>query len=313
MDEMTVPGPGHNNPPSEEDEALARLAAIDPEKLVKVATDEIGPLLDLNYPVLVARGEELAAGVARWLDAHRHGTRYALAGEADNAATSDFLRQLATFAGDKGEVETTRRAVKLPVYEAGKAVDGWFAARRDAITAAVTHMGNAQTVYLREKAAAERARQQAAEAAAREEQRRAAEAARKAAEEEARIAALAQQGDATIEDVAQATDAADAALGTALAMEERAAAVSTQAAAPDRDLIRSRTALGTTTTLVDRWTWRLTDMRALCQAVIDGNAPIDFLTTNDSVISAAVRGKSGRRECPGLLIENDARARRSAA
>ena len=53
------------------------------------------------------------------------------------------------------------------------------------------------------------------------------------------------------------------------------------------------------------------DIKALARAVIAGDAPAIFLTTNDSVIGAAVRPKDGMRRCAGLEIYEEATVRRS--
>jgi len=72
------------------------------------------------------------------------------------------------------------------------------------------------------------------------------------------------------------------------------------------DLVRSRSALGTTTTLKTRMVggWRKA-VDELATAVARGEAPLVFLTTNDAVIGAAVRGKDGVRHVPGLIIEKN--------
>jgi len=86
-----------------------------------------------------------------------------------------------------------------------------------------------------------------------------------------------------------------------LAADEAAQEATKRAAGPVADLVRSRSALGTTTTLKRAWVWRLRKggLMELATAVARGEAPLVFLTTNDAVIGAAVRGKDGVRHVPG--------------
>lgn len=283
-------GAGHNNPPPE----------LVPEKLID--PDAIPPLLDANYGALVKRGAELEAGIGRWKAGHlvprpadwpegkAWPERYAIPSDADNNKTADMLRLLASYAGGKsaasGEVNEAREKVKKPLLDAGKSVDAWFNNLRDGIRADVAILDGTQTAYLREKARLEQVKRDQEVAAAKLEAHRLAEAAR-----------ISGGSDAAVERAIQAEEQVDRA--------ERAAD------APITDLSRTKSAAGTTTSLVDKWTWKLTDIMELAQAVVAGKAPSLFLMANDAVIGAAVRPKNGLRECPGLLIENEAQARRT--
>lgn len=273
-------GAGGNLPPS----PLMPEKLIDPEALPALFAE--------NYPDLVKRGEELKAGVERWKAGHLNPTlkTFQIPSDADNNKTADFLRILASYAGGKsaasGEVNEAREKVKRAPFDACKVIDAWFNNLRDDIRADMLLMDRAQTAYLRDKAAKEQADRDRIAAAALEEANRLAEAAR-------------------------AADGAEDVVEQAVQAEARADDAVRAAEATPTEMTRTRSASGTTSSLVDKWIWRLTDIKALAKAVAAGDVPAMFLTTNDAVIGAAVRPKGGLRECPGLVIENDAQARRS--
>ena len=292
-------GIGDNNPP----EPIFDLEAIDPERLVIVPTDQLAALFDLQYKALVERHAELLAGASRWMDQHEGG-RKPIVDDAENDATSDFMRQISGFAGDTGEVETTRKKVKLCVYQAGLAIDAWFGNLRADIMALhgptknppMNSMQYLQTQYLVAKARKEAAeRQRLADEAAAEAKRKAEEA-RKLAEQDA------------------PEEAVEAVTEVALEAEVRAAEIAIDAAAPARDMVRSRSAMGTTTGLRTEWTAVVTDMMALCKAVAEGKAPVTFVTADLPTIQRAVRAKVAPvRECPGLEIKETFSASRRGA
>lgn len=283
-------GPGSNAPPVE----LLPEKLIDPEVLPE--------LFEANYGPLMKRGEELAAGIGRWKERHLvprpadwpadkgWPERYAISDEATNSRTSNFLRLIATYAGGRsaasGEVDEARAKCKKPVLDAGKVIDAWFGSLRDGIRKDVAVMDRAQQDYL------EGVRQ-------REQERRDAEAAT-ALEEANRLT-----------EKARAAGGAEAIVQQAVQAEEKADAAIKAAEAPITELTRSRSSEGTTTSLVERWTWKLTDIGALVRAAAAGTVPTLFLTTNDSVIGAAVRPKGGLRQCPGLAIEPETRVGRT--
>lgn len=255
---------GGNHPPAE----------TNPEKLIDVAA--LPALLDANYAGLRERQAELEKGMAAWAGQHPGA---AIRDDADNDRTSDFLRQLDGFAGDKtGEVEVARAKVKGPVFQAGKTIDAWFAARRDVLRAFVAEATKSQTLYLRAKVAKERA-------AAAAEADRARKLAARAALEQASERSLFGPG-----------------LEASVAASEAAREAEERAEGPARDLVRSRSDIGTTTTLRTAWQWRVVDgdLMPLVRAVASGEAPLRFLTTAGAEIGGAVRG--GLRTCPGLHI-----------
>jgi hypothetical protein len=283
-------GQGGNQPPAE----------LLPERLID--PDVLPDLLARNYEALIERGDELSAAIKRWKALHlvpkpddwpegkAWPERYAIPSDEDNGKTSNFVRLLTSYAGGKsaasGEVNEAREKVKAPIIAAGKVVDGWFGTLRDGIRADMAIMDRAQIEYLQDKARKEQQKRDAEAAAALEEANRLAEAARLA-------------------------NGADDITEKAVIAEEKAEAAVKAAEAPATDMTRTRTAEGTTTSLGGKWIWRLADIKALAKAVIAGDVPSMFLTTNDSVIGAAVRPANGLRTCPGLVIENEAKLNRS--
>jgi hypothetical protein len=308
MDEDLNPRavPGGNNPPFDP-------LQVDPEKLIALTPDEISALLEANYRGLADRRDEFLAGVERWMAQHRIGPRIVINDDADNDRTSEFLRQLGTFAGPKGEAQSAFEKVKGPIFAAGKVVDGWKHGLIGQLGDKISAIDAVQTVYLREKAAREkRLRDEQAKAERDAAEKREKEARDAIAKEEEMKRALAARA-VTMAQVEKATAKADEAIAEAQVASERADIVEASAQAPLKDLVRSRSALGTTTTLRTTWDFRVTNMRDLCRAIADGRAPEDFVITNDPVIKAAIRGDKGRRDCPGLdIFENFSASRRGA-
>ena len=312
------PGAGHNNPP------------VTPENLIDV--DALPALLAENYGLLVGRQGELQAAVERWKALHliprrddwpegkAWPTLYKITAEADSNRTSDFLRHIAAFAGGRtpssGEVDEARQKVKRAPWDACKVIDAWFNDLRGSLRADMELIDKAQTLFLQEKQAAEhRERHRVSEAAA--------EAAR-----QAQAAAMAAKG-------------ADEETAAAIIAEEQAAVAQRRAAAPPQDMVRSTSQGGTTTTLRSNWKWQLTSKTDLLlsaagpavfmalldipeiagdpklqrkirdKLVSDNPVPLDWITTADSQITAALRSASGRRQVPGLEIFDDARAART--
>lgn len=294
-----VRGIGDNNPPG----PILDLSAIDPEKLLVIPVDQIAPMLDVQYSDLQSRSAELLAAALRWMQDHDNGHK-PIADEDDNLRTSDFMRQIAQFAGDTGEVEVARKAVKLGIFQAGQAIDAWFGNLRTKLmmmhgpskSPPVDTMQYASTAFLVAKARREQAERDRIAREAQEEARRKAE--------EARLAAEANRPPEVIE---QATE-------EALEAEVVAAQVTQDAAAPARTMVSARSATGTHVGLRGTWDAQVVDMVALCRAVADGKAPVTFVTADMSAIRQAVRRKvSPMRECAGLAItEAFAASRRGA-
>lgn len=296
----TAPGIGHNAPP--EPTKAERLALIDPERLIVCDVADLPELFALQYPALFERSAELLAGIKRWKEAHKNGA-VPIADDAENNALSDYMVQLRGFAGDDGEVEEARKRVKKAVFEAGKVIDAVFGGLRQEIMAAhgpakhalVGTLSYAQTQYLIRKEAQARAdRERIAEEARLESVRIAQEAVK-----------IAQTG---------TDDEASEAVEKALGAEQTAQTMAQDAAAPARDLVRSRSALGTTTSLTGTWDFELQDIKALCAAIAKGEQPTTFVTVDQQAIRQAIRRKaSPMRECAGLEISQTFSARRTGA
>ena len=283
-------GPQGNQPPPD----------LIPERLID--PDVLPDLFAKNYPALVERGKELEAAIGRWKALHlvpkpadwpegkAWPERYAIVEDADNGKTSNFVRLLTSFAGGKsaasGEVNETREKVKGPVIAAGKTIDGWFGSLRDGIRASMLLMDRAQIEYLQAVARKEQEKRDQEAAAALELANRKAE--------EARLA-----------------NGADEAVEQAVIAEEHAEAAVKAAEAPIADMTRTRTAEGTSTSLGGKWVWKVVSIMELAKAVVAGKVPELYLTANEPIIGPAVRAKNGLRECPGLLIEQEARLNRS--
>ena len=316
-----LPGLGHNFPPDEPETPEQRLAKIDPERLVVVETAEIPTLLDLHYPDLKARAAEMLAACQKWQADHKtpSGGIIDVKDDAENAALADFMRQADDF---MKEADEARRRVKLQVHNAVLAIDGYFRGGQmepiadiRGVTRIVSGkkyppgigtMQFAMSSYLDAKAARERQEREAAARAAEIDARRRADEARRLADEERhRIALLRDEGIApeTAQEIAQAeTDRASAEADTARASS---ALIGSYAGASTSALVRQQTATGTTVSVRETWDVdeETIDMKALCRAVVDGTAPVTFVTANLRSIRDAIRAKiSPLRECPGLVI-----------
>lgn len=277
-----------------------RLRGIDPEKLLVVDVDELPDLLEVQYAAIAERGMELLSRVVDWKEEHQNGA-VPIANDAENGDLTDMMKQLRDFAADNGEVYAARRKVKIQPYTAIKIIDGWFNNLSDPIleilgagkAAPLGTMQYAQTQYLVAKGRREQAE--------RDEVARKAQA---AADELVRQAQVLAASHASQADLSKAVD-------RAVAAEDAAHATASDAAAPIRDMVRSRTAMGHTSTLATTWDFTLVDMKALCAAVAAGTVPVTFVTTNDQAIRLAIRAKqAGLRGCPGLDISQTFSARR---
>lgn len=288
-------GPGGNNPP-------IALEDVDPENLLVVPVEQLPEVIDHHYAGLKSRALEFEAGIEAWMKAHDNGA-IPIADDAEFNRLSDWMRQLRDFAGDDGEVEETRKKIKLSVFHAGKVIDAWFNAWRHPIMTAhgppkhalLGTLQYAQTQYLMRK-----------EAAARAERERIANEARIKAEQEALEAArLAEAGKAA---------EADAATEKAIESEQHAEALIHAAQAPTQDLTRMRSSAGTTTGLHSSYTFRLVDLRKLCEAIGKGEIPYTVVQIVPGAINKLINAKHGRLESvPGLEIEQIHTAQRRGA
>lgn len=289
-----VPDPrlsiGGNAPPPEEalepETDEERLLQVDPENLLRVAPEDLPALFALHYPDLAARAIEMKAMVEKWQADHKTpaGGLIDIRDDDENAAVADIIRQADDFAG---EVDETRKRVKLDVYEAGQKVDGWFTRGLAepvmdirGVTRTVSGkryppgpgtMQFAQTQYLTAKAAREAQQRLLAAQAAQRDADEKAEAARKlAAAEQQRIADLQAEGVAPEEaqEIAQAET--DTAAAAADAAEESSSLIGSYTTSSTNELARQRTATGTTIGLSGRWTFEVNQpggMIDLCLAI----------------------------------------------
>lgn len=265
-----------------------RLSGIDPETdLMAVSLDEITPLLTLHYAELAKRTAALRDAALKWEQAHTDPKTglIRITSDAQMNAASDLFAQLRDHAGTAGEVETARKRVNEPVRHAVLAINAHFASLKDELVGSADLINNAQNIWLRSEIARKKAEADAHAAAARLEAQR-------------------------LLDEARRADASAAVIDKAIEAEAIADAAHAQASAPARDMGRTRSALGTTTSAAGSMTFKLTDIKALCRAVADGTTPVTFVMTNDSAIRGAIKGKHGIRDVPGLDISEEISVRR---
>jgi hypothetical protein len=272
-----------------------RLASLDPEHLLLVSQDEIQPLLALQYAPLTERNVDLVKRGQELLDLFWNGGtgKVEITSDADTNRASDLYKQLADHAGRRtvdrqgkatyteGEIRETRDKVVKPLREAIAATDSFFSAQRDAVGEIMGAITAAQLAYNEAKRAevAARLRREAQEA--QEKATAAIEAARKAKTADAPVA-----------------------IEQALAAEAKADEAAAVAAGPMTAAMRTQSAMGTTTGERGTWDFAVLSMMDLCKAVVDGTAPVTFLTTVDQAIRLAIRARQAPlRECPGLEIK----------
>lgn len=271
-------------PEPESDEE--RLLGIDPENLVRVPPTDLPKLFALHYPDLAARAVEMKRQVDTWQADHKTaaGGWVDIEDEDENAAVAEIIRQADDFAA---EVDETRKRVKLDVYETGLKIDGYFTRNLAepvmeirGVTQTVSGKRHppgpgtlqfAQTAFLVEKEKRETQRRLlAAQAAQREADQKAEDARKLAAAEKQRIADLEAEGVAPEEaqEIAQAET--DTAAAEADAAEESSALIGSYTSASTNEMVRQRTATGTTIGLSGRWTFEVNEpggMIELCLAV----------------------------------------------
>jgi hypothetical protein len=265
-----------------------RLKGIDPEKLLVIEVDEIHPLLDTQYPELVKRGDELLEKAVEWATKHKREIGIVILDDAEMNHASDLYAQLRTYAGETGEVEETRKKVKLRPYQATQSIDAWFKTRRERLVGAMAVIDRAQNA----RADKVRADEQA---------------------ERLRIAREAELLAEKLKEEARQADAPDVAVDMAIEAEDIAEQAKVAAAAPAADLTRTRSTLGVTTSQSEKWDYRVTDIKKLCAAVVAGTAPETFVMPVDAAIKLAIKGPKGKREIPGLEIYPDYKINRRGA
>jgi hypothetical protein len=301
-------GIGHNNPPEDHDPLLD----IDPTKLVVVEPNNLPALFDLHYPSLKERGAELLGRAVQWQQEHMTsaGGIIDLADDDENAEVADLMQFFDEYAQ---EVEGVRKAVKQQVYEAGLKIDGYFTRglaepvmEVRGVTRTVSGkryppgpgtLQFAQTAFLVEKEKRESQRRLlAAQAAQREADQKAEDARKLAAAEKQRIADLEAEGVAPEEaqEIAQAET--DTAAAAADAAEESSALIGSYTTASTNEMVRQRTATGTTIGLTGKWTFEVNEpggMIDLCLAV--GAPALMRESFIQKVAAASLIGQAGAK------------------
>lgn len=254
-----------------------RLKGLDPEKLLVIDVDEIHPMLDVQYPELAKRGDDLLAKAIEWATNHKREAGIVILDDAEMNHASDVYAQLRGYAGDTGEVEETRKKVKLLPYQATQSIDAWFKNKRERLVGAMAVIDKAQNArgeVVRKAEEAERLKK-----------------VHEAEAEAKRLLDAARKADAPAEVVDQAIEA-----------EDKVEQAKTAAAAPVADLTRTRSTIGVTTSQSEKWDYSVTDLKKLCAAVVAGTAPETFVMACEAAIRLAIKGPKGKREIPGLNI-----------
>ena len=254
-----------------------------PPPLIEV--DGLEQRLLAEWSHLFDRLSEFRDGVERWKALHFAQGTIAIADDADQGASGDFLAQIQDqirmIDGD-GNKASLRLQVKEPITAAGRIVDGLFKARlADPLRSLAAEIHGPMHAYAV-------AKRRAAEEAAAAERRRAQEEADKLARE----AAIAAKAAAAANQEPDAVAAAAAAEEAAIAAEQRALEVPV-ASPKAADASRTYGALGSVSSLRTTWKVRITDASKL---------PREYLTPNMPVIEAAMKASRHRGGPPAITI-----------
>lgn len=274
MDADDVAGPGHNNPPPD----------------LKIG-DALRDQLAGEHGALARRRDELLAMADDFMADH--------ASVTDDETSGTLAGVIAQLNACSKVAMKTHEGVKAPYLDGSRIVDNFFfKGFRDTIASKAATLNAMQTAYLRAKAEKARREAEERERLAREEEdrkRREAEKAereRQRAEREARKA----QDDAAREDAERRAAEARAKADAAREEQDRAAAARQQEAKvaassnADRSRVRGDLAMASL-----RTTWKF--------EVIDvTKVPAAYLQVNSAIVNAAIRGKDGLRDIPGLRI-----------
>ncbi len=228
-------------------------AFITPEIIVDHLSGQFASMLE--------RSQDLLNGVARFHESYKGG----IPDDEIAAKLTSFVKQIKTTAKD---VEAQRGAVRRPFDDAVKAIDGFLKSSvSDRLTDAARGLERVLGDYQARKASEERARREARAAAA------AAEASRASAE------ALRTQEISLLDRAVEAASAADTAARAA--------------AAPTRDLGRTRGSMGGTAQLRKHYDFEVSDL---------SKVPLAFITVNRSLLLGHIRASKGEVEIPGIKI-----------
>lgn len=256
---------------------------------LKVGQDLADELAASNQDLL-ARQMELLGGVERVPDS--------IDDDEMSSKLAAFLTQLNGFVK---HADAERQKRKEPYLSGGRVVDGFFSQLMLPITKAFTALNSRQTAYGVAKAnrirreAEERARLEREEAARKQREAEKAERDRKAAERDAKRAV---DETARKESEAKARDAqarADAARNAQDEANAQAGAAAKTANSSDAELSRVRGDMAGMS-IRTRYTFDVVDITKV---------PPEYLEVNTRVVNAAIAGKNGKRDIPGLNIYPD--------
>lgn len=249
--ESLPPAAGHNNPSA-----------------IEILRDE----LELEGEALLRRTEELLGKLPLMPEAVN-----------DDEMAGRFGDMVKIVAATMKAAEAGRVAKKEPFLESGRMVDGFYKKRiSDPLIAMKSSIEQRLGIYLRAKAAREKAIREQAERAAREAAQRAAEEARKAEIAMRNAADL----EAAIAAQARADDAATAAATAAKAAAEKPAAMA-----------RTRGDVGSLGTLRQHWTFKDLDREKIALDVLR-----PYLSEEDIGKAIRLAIKAGLRQIRGAEI-----------
>lgn len=206
--------------------------------------------------------------------------------KVDHDAAADLLTRIRE---RERAVESVRVQEKEPYLHSERAVDGFFQPIRAALAKQLTDLNRRITAHLSREAAKERERLRAEE----DRKRREAEAFQQQAQEAARKAQEARRADHR----AAHAERAGSAQAASLAAQETASVAAQAANAKPADLARTRTDIGTLSTLKSEWTFEIEDWEAIR---IESLRPYIDRATIEKAIRTAV--KVGIRDLPGVRI-----------
>jgi hypothetical protein len=271
----TLPGLGHNAPPSDLKSGV-----------------ELKQSLDIEHVALVTRANEMLQMAADF-----HADHPSVEDDETSGVLAGVIRQIL---GHAKSVDQVRIAVKDPYLRAEKIIDNFFTAEmKNRLESAAADLNKKQTAYQRakedrrrreaEEAAAkaraeEDARRREAEKAERERQRAEREA-RRVHEDAAAAAAARQRAQEAERRAQEAREAEERAK-----VEREAQQQTAGASAADLSRTRGDYAMASLRTT---WDFEIDDITKV---------PAEYLQINTSMVRAAIRGKDGKRSIPGLRI-----------
>lgn len=265
---------GHNNPPDLQ------------------TGPELRDTLELVHADLVARKNEMLDMAAAF-----HADHPSVDDDAASGELAGVIRQILLQAK---VADQTRVGVKGPYLVSEKIIDNFFTAGiKTPLESAAVELNKKQTAYQRAKE--DRRRREAEEAAriareAEDARRREAEKAERERQRAEREARRAKDDEIVAADARLRAEQADRRAQEARAAEEaarveREAQQSTAGAnAADLSRVRGDYAMAS---LKTTWEFEITDITKV---------PAEYLQVNSAMVKAAIRGKDGKRDIPGLRI-----------